>query len=124
MPRNNKLELENVGPRKWITADGRFGVVQMLKPIPPGYYTTEVYKRKVEYVYTIRDLAEFDGPENFYELAPEIGRVDKFSQVFPWLGKYTGEGSFDTEDVEKTTPKNGTVKQVREWREDLLKTGD
>ena len=115
MPRNSKLELENVNQRKWKTVDGRFGVVQMLKPIPPGY-TVEVYKRKVEYVYSIRNLDSFDGPENFYELAPEIGRVDKFNRIFPWLGQYTGEGSFDTEDVERSTPKTGNARGVSEWR--------
>ncbi len=103
MPRNNKLELDNVSPRKWITADGRFGVVQMRRPMKK-FYTTEVFSKKVEYVYSIRDLSTFDGPENFYELAPEIGQVETFGEVFPWLGRYTGEGSFDTNDPARYKP--------------------
>ena len=120
MPRNKKLELENISPRKWKTVDGRFGVVKLLKPINP-YLVTEVQKRKIEYVYSIRDLRSFDMPGTFYELAPELGKVDKFAGVFSWLGRYTGEGSFDTEDVERETPKTG---KLREWRDVLLGFND
>lgn len=115
MPRNHRLEIEYVAPRKWRTADGRFGVFKMLKPINP-MMVTEIWKNKIKYIYSIRDLRSFD-IENFYELAPEIGRVDKFSDVFPWLGRYTGEGSFDRDNVEQTLPKGGPKKRIQEVRD-------
>lgn len=119
MSRNHKLEIEYVAPRKWKTADGRFGVFKMLKPINP-MMVTEIWKNKIQYVYSIRDLRLFDMPGNFYELASEIGRVNRFSDIFPWLGKYTGEGSFDRDNVEQVMPKGGTKKRIQEVR-DLCK---
>jgi hypothetical protein len=41
----------------------------------------------------------------YMQIAPEIGRVESFKEVFPWLGRHTGEGSFDTEDIERTKPR-------------------
>jgi hypothetical protein len=112
MARNRKLELNNVGSGRWETADGRFGILQRLMPINPMEVTSDF---KINKEYSIHSFEDYKGPRSFIELAPEIGRVSVYREVFPWLGAYTGEGSFVLGHPELMEPKPmGRSKQVEE----------
>ena len=93
--RNKALELNNIGTGKWITTDKRFGVVMRKYPINA---MTPSFNFKIKRVYEIKSFEDYNGPREFPELAPTIGRVDVYRKVFPWLGVYTGEGSFKKGD--------------------------
>jgi hypothetical protein len=112
MPRNLKLELNNVGPGRWLTSDGRFGVFKRMMPINPWLVT---YNWKIKFEYSIHDFRDYNGPREYIELAPEVGRVGVYREVFPWLGKFTGEGSFEFGNPDRVTAKNGKVEEVA-WR--------
>lgn len=98
--RNKKLELEYSGPGKWKTSDGRFAVVKRMLADEP-WKVTENWKIRFEY--SIHNLVGYKGPFEFVELAPEVGRVQAQKDVFPWLGRFTGEGSFELGNPEKMT---------------------
>jgi len=119
MPRNKRLELEYVSPNKWRTADSRFGIIKLRKPINPMQASVDF---KIKYYYSIRDLRDFEMLEDgYYILANEIGRVDTYAEVFPWLGKYTGEGSFDTEDVNQITPRKASgINELRNLKDEVI----
>ena len=91
MARNKKLELNNVASGVWFTTDGRFAVVRRRQPINPMEATVDF---KITNEFSIRSFEGYDGPRNYPQLAPEVGSVSTFKEVFPWLGEYTGEGSF------------------------------
>ena len=120
MARNKKLELNNVAPGRWVTSDGRFAVLKIAKPINPMLVTDQW---KIAYEFSIRSFEGYDGLRGFPELAPEIGRVDVYRKVFPWLGQYTGEGSFDVGNPEQMEAKplgGSRIKGLREMREELF----
>jgi len=123
MARNRKLELDSVGIGRWMTADGRFGVLKRRRPINPMEATSDF---KIQVEYSIHSFEEYDGPREFLELAPEVGRVQVFREVFPWLGEYTGEGSFEKGDPQLTAakPMGGSPKtegtRLRGLRDALL----
>lgn len=104
MARNKKLELEYQSSGKWKTADGRFAIVKRAVADEP-WKVTENWK--IKYEYSIHDLREYGGPMEFPEFAREIGRVQRQTDVFPWLGKYTGEGSFELGNPDLTKPRTG-----------------
>jgi len=117
MARNSKLELDAVGLGRWMTADGRFGVFKRNKAINPMEATVD-FKIKPEY--SIHSFEDYNGPKQFIELAPEVGRVDTFNQVFPWIGQYTGEGSFEKGVPDRVTAKPmGGSRKVEEALEFL-----
>jgi len=117
MARNRKLELENIGSGRWQTSDGRFAILRRRVPIDP-LGVGEKWKVKSEY--SIHDFRDYDGPRNFIELAPEIGRVDSFREAFPWLGQFTGEGSFELGNPERTEAKPvGGSRKIQETRDFL-----
>lgn len=91
MARNKKLELNSVSSGVWFTTDGRFAVVRRRKPINPMLVTNDF---KVANEFSIRSFEAYDGPREYPQLAPEIGKVGAFREVFPWLGEFTSEGSF------------------------------
>lgn len=101
MPRNKRLELNHVAPGVWFTTDKRFAVVRRLKPIKPLEVTADF---KISKEFSIRSFVGYDGPREYPQLAPEVGVVETFREVFPWLGKYTGEGSFVAGDPGQTKP--------------------
>lgn len=96
--RNKGLELNNIYPGRWLTTDGRFGIFKRALAVNDPYITE---KWKIKLVYSIHDLRDWNGPKEFMELATEIGRVDTYAQIYPWLGQYTGEGSFENGNPEK-----------------------
>lgn len=119
MARNGKLSLEHYGPGRWKTVDGRFVVLRQLEPINPMLVTSSW---KIKNVYSIRDLREYDGPREFPEFAPEVGLVGSYREVYPWLGKFTGEGSFEIgnpDRVEAKTSGGAVAVSIKEKRECL-----
>jgi len=78
------LELEYVGPGKWITADGAFGIIKKFRPINP-METSEVPSKMNKHLFSVRDLREMDMTGTFYELAPEIRQLRRFKDVHPFL---------------------------------------
>jgi len=111
MPRNKKLELDNIAPGKWLTADGRFGVFRRFKAINPMEVTSDF---KVGKEYSIHSFEEYNGPREYLELAPEVGRVENYREIFPWLGQHTGEGSFELGDPDRVTAKPMGARRVEE----------
>ena len=101
MARNKKLELNSVSSGVWFTTDGRFAVVRQRKPINPMLVTNDF---KIANEFSIRSFEGYDGPKEYPQLAPEIGKVDVFKEVFPWLGEFTGEGSFVVGDPVHSKP--------------------
>lgn len=123
MARNKRLELTYVGLGKWFTSDGRFAVLKQMRPIDPMLATM---RWKIQYVYSIRSFVDYNGPREWPELAPEIGRVGVYKDVFPWLGKYTGEGSFEMGNPERIEAKpmgGNRIQEARKMRDRLLKNG-
>lgn len=117
MARNKKLELDSVGIGKWMTSDGRFAVVRRLTAINPMEVSFDLASKKDEKIwkkikleYSIHSFEDYNGPKEFMELAPEVGRVSSFNQAYPWLGQYTGEGSFEKDNPELITAKTPGVK--------------
>lgn len=92
MARNRNLSLEYVGYGRWKTMDGRFMILRQAVPINPMEITSNW---KIATEYSIRDFREYDGPADFPQLAPQVGVVGTYGEVYPWLGKFTGEGSFE-----------------------------
>ena len=84
------LELEYVGPGKWITVDGAFGVIKKFRPINP-METSEVPSKMNRHIFSIRDLREMDMTGTFYELAPELYQARRFKDVYPWLLDFVGK---------------------------------
>jgi len=113
--RNRKLELEYVCPGRWKTIDGRFVILKKIAPINPMEVTE---KWKIRNEYSIRNMVGYDGPFDFPEFAPEVGVVDVYREVFPWLGKYTGEGSFEVGNPDRVKPK-GLSESDDGWRLDI-----
>lgn len=101
MARNKKLELNNVSSGVWFTTDGRFAVVRRRQPINPMEATVDF---KITNEFSIRSFEGYDGPREYPQLAPEVGSVGTFREVFPWLGEYTGEGSFVVGDPGQSAP--------------------
>lgn len=118
MARNKNLELDNVGSGRWLTADGRFGVFRRVKAINPMEAT---FNFKIKKEYSIHSFVDYDGPKEWIQLAPEIGRVDTFGQVYPFLGEYTEEGSFEKGEpaVAQAKPLGGARKDSK-LSEDVL----
>ena len=114
MARNKKLELDSDVRGIWWTADKRFAVYRRRKPINPMEATVDF---KIKQVYSIHSFEHYDGPREYPQLAPEVGRVESYKEAFPWLGKYTGEGSFEAGNPERTTakPMGGTRKIEEAW---------
>lgn len=83
MPRNKNLELNYVGRGSWATTDGRFVIVRV--PRKAAFESASYERQKKEYDYSIRDLRGYQGPKEFPLLAPELGRVRTYSQVYNWL---------------------------------------
>jgi hypothetical protein len=120
MPRNKRLELNNVGSGKWVTSDGRFAVVRRQKPVDVTRLTAN-WKPETEY--SIRSFEDYDGPQQYAELAPEVAVVQTFKEVYPWLGEHTGEGSFERGDPEKKEAKpigGKRIQEARDLRAELL----
>lgn len=102
MARNKKLELKNVGSGRWLTTDGRFGIMKR-----PSSMRTDwpMDKWKIEHEYSIHMMDDTGVPPQFFELAPEVGRVKAQKDIFPWLGQFTGEGSFEIGNPGKVVAK-------------------
>lgn len=124
MARNSKLELDGVAPGKWMTSDGRFAVLKRNIPINPMEATADF---KIQIEYSIHSFEDYNGPKQFIELAPEIGRIQSFKEAFPWLGQYTGEGSFEKGDPGRVTakPMGGSkgVEEALQVLEDIFGNG-
>ena len=117
MARNRKLELNSIGRGRWMTSDRRFGVVRTKIPIEQMDASGDW---QINYRYSIRDLNGESFLVEYMELAKEIGNLERFKDVFPWLGRYTGEGSFDTDDPERSVPKSGLAEDVRKMKDELI----
>lgn len=121
MARNNKLELDSSGIGTWSTADGRFSIVRRSIPINPMEATSD-FKIRIEY--SIHSFEDYDGPTQYPQLAPEIGRIDTFKEAFPWLGEYTGEGSFELGNPSLLTAKpmggNQKIEETMNVLEDVF----
>jgi hypothetical protein len=98
-----------------MTTDGRFGVFKRSVPIDPMVVTE---KWKIGTEYSIHDFRDYAGPKEFIELAPEVGRVKAYKEVFPWLGVFTGEGSFELGNLGRREPKS-MGKKVQEVKDFL-----
>ena len=106
-----------MGSGRWMTSDGRFGVFRRVIATTPMEVTG---KWKTEMAYSIHDFRGYNGPKEFIELAPEVGRVSSYREAFPWLGEYTGEGSFEVGVPGRAEPKPvGGVRKVQEASEIL-----
>lgn len=115
MARNAKLALEYVRRGVWRTVDGRFFVLKEMVPADPMLVTSQW---KIAYRYSIRDFRDYDGPTEYPELAPEVGVVGAYREVYPWLGRFTGEGSFEVGNPGREEAKVPGGKSLRERRHD------
>jgi hypothetical protein len=102
VPRNKKLELENIAPGCWRTADRRFAIIREVLPTDPMRVTQDW---KIRQSYAIYDLRAYDGPIEYPQFAPRVGMVQTHREIYPWLGKFTGEGSFERGNPDLVKPK-------------------
>lgn len=94
MAANSRLELEYVAPGKWVTLDGRFGVVKKPRPINP-METSELPPKNRRHIFSVRDLRDRTFYGLYYELAPEIYQASRFADVHPWLVDFASEKSIE-----------------------------
>lgn len=100
-----KLELEYVAPGKWVTTDGRFGVIKKFKPINP-METSELPAKNRRHIFSVRDLRERTFTGLYYELAPEIYQAQRFADVHPWLSEFN-----EKKPVEESRARGG-IKEI------------
>jgi len=80
-------EIEFVGPGKWITTDGRFGVIKKFRPINP-MESSELPGKRDRHVFSVRDLRNRTYTGLFYELSPELYQARRFKDVVPWIREF------------------------------------
>lgn len=109
--RKDRLELDYVGPGKWITMGGEFAVIKRFRPINPMESSTLPAKNR-RHIFSVRDLREIKVPGKFYELSPEIYQAVRFQDVVPFLKDYMEQEDKRKEEEDRLPQKSPQVVRV------------
>lgn len=122
--RPDRFDLDYVGPGKWVTMGGEFGIVKRFRPINP-MESSAIPAKNRRHIFSVRDLRQIKVPGKFYELSPEIYQAARFQDIVPFLKeRIDREVARSKEETEHPTEKPPQVVRVfpelREMREQMF----